>query len=434
MVELALAFRDQDGSYAEHAAVVLTSVFHNSDAQITVHILHDETLTDVNRLRITQLVMAYNHTVHFYPVFLPIDLAELVDGAQSVTTWTRGSMYRLLLPSLLNVNKVIYLDCDVLVNLNIQELWNIDLNAYYLAAVKDLGAVALIDILSSFGLNPLTYFNSGVIVFELNNIRQNTNWYVDMLGFLRQYPGTTLPDQDVLNHIFGNNYLELDGQFNAFSINNPELDINHKIVHFAGETKWWHPASPGFTLYQEYLNLTPWRLPESHFAGLAQSVVPQHETRPDHGDPAVQEGTMLPVPPLEHEEKHPAQPVHPTKKARPKRPRRLLRLKKLKKLKKLKLLRRIHRGTPIQRKYRYVVKRRRMRNSYPGKMMHTRKSRQVIVKRRRKVNRTALQTVHYRTKKSLKKSNVHKTERMSPPFFTSQKGRMKEGRPFFMTM
>ncbi|WMT41735.1 hypothetical protein RE628_04385 [Paenibacillus sp. D2_2] len=91
MVELALAFRDQDGNYAEHAAVVLTSVFRNTDAQITVHILHDETLTDLNRLRITQLVMAHNHTVHFYPVFLPIDLAELVDGAQSVTTWTRGA-------------------------------------------------------------------------------------------------------------------------------------------------------------------------------------------------------------------------------------------------------------------------------------------------------------------------------------------------------
>ena len=57
---------------------------------------------------------------------------------------------------------------------------------------------------------------------------------------IRSYydPSTTLPDQDVLNHIYGHNYLQLGGEFNTFSVTSPDLDFHHKIVHFAGETKW----------------------------------------------------------------------------------------------------------------------------------------------------------------------------------------------------
>jgi len=417
MVELALAFTDKDGSYAEHAAVVLTSVFHNTGSQINVNILHDETLTKENMLRITQLVMSHNHTVNFHSVILPDALAEVVKGAQSVNTWTQGSMYRLLLPSLVNANKVIYLDCDVMVNLDIQELWDIDLNSYYLAAVQDQGALVLADLLTSFGLNPYAYFNSGVILFELNNIRQHSNWYVRMLDFLRQYPGTTLPDQDVLNHNFGDNFYLLDERFNSFSIGNPELDFNQKIVHFAGEVKWWHPASPGYALYQGYLNLTPWRLPESHFAHLTHPVGHEPETALL---PAVQEGAMPIVPP-EHVKKHLTRHVRPMK-ARLKRsrhPKSLLRLKKLKKFKKLKFVRHIHRLTPIQR--------------------------------RRKVIRTTFKTVRNRTKRGQRRTIVHKARRISdrrsmmvrihsgrshtiPPIFINPRLKKKEGRPYFMTM
>lgn len=404
MVELALAFTDKDGSYAEHAAVVLTSVFRNTSSQVNVHILHDESLTRENMLRIKQLVTHYNHTVKFYSIVLARDLAEVVGGAQSVNTWTWGSMYRLLLPSLLDVSKVIYLDCDVLVNLDIQELWNIDLNGCYLAAARDQGAVGITDNLSPLGLNPDTYFNSGVIIFELDNIRQNSEWYVKMQDFLRQYPSTTLPDQDVLNHIYGDNYLQLGEEFNAFSISNTDPDFNHKIVHFAGETKWWDPVSPGFALYQEYLNLTPWRLPESHF-GPVGAILPEHGTeldersftfRLDHGEPSMREES------IHAGNQHPVQAVHSMKKARMKRSKRLKKFKKLTRLKSSKRpvkragfartlkpsLRRIHRVTSVQRKSR-LKRKRRVWSSYPGKVMPSRTSRGVVVRRQKKVTRTA---------------------------------------------
>lgn len=296
MIELALGFRDKDGSYAKHAAVVLTSVFRNTSSQINVHILHDESLTDDNRLKITQLVTSYNHTINFYSVGLPGDLAEVLEGASSVNIWTWGSMYRLMLPSLVSCDKIIYLDCDVLVNLDIKELWDIELNGRYLAAVHDQGTMGIVEVIRSFGMNPDTYFNSGVILFGLDNIREQTNWYGKMLDFLRHHPGTTLPDQDILNHIFGHNYIQLDERFNSFCLYDQSPDFNNRIVHFAGEMKWWEPTSPGYALYQEYLNLTPWRLPLSHF------MPPVHAGEPvPQIEPAVPRQALRTVEPVKPE-------------------------------------------------------------------------------------------------------------------------------------
>lgn len=262
MIELALAFNDKDGSYTEHAAVVLTTVFRNTGSPVNVHILHDETLTELNRNRLAQLVTGFNHTINFYPVALPVEMSEALLGVSSIDKWTAGSMYRLLLPSVIQSNKVIYLDCDVMVNMDLRELWDTELNGCYLGAIHDQGIMGVADIVRAHGLNPDTYFNSGVIVFELNNIRQYMNWYPEMVNFLRNFPSTPMPDQDVLNHVYGGNFLLLDERFNSF-YTGADQDLNQKIIHFAGEVKCWDPLSPGFALYRENLHFTPWGTPQT---------------------------------------------------------------------------------------------------------------------------------------------------------------------------
>jgi len=259
MIELALAFNDRDGSYTKHAAAALTSVFRNTDSMINVHILHDETLTETNKLKLMELALSFKHIINFYPVSLPEDMAEALASTISLDIWTGASMYRILLPYLIPSDKIIYLDCDVIVNLDIMELWETDLGSFYLGAVHDQGIMDVAHNITVLGLNPDTYFNSGVILFELNNIRQKMNWYEDIVNFLRRFPSTTMPDQDVLNHVFGGNYLQMDQRFNTFYIEGAEQDFQNKIVHFAGDIKCWNPLSSGFFHYTENLNLTPWR-------------------------------------------------------------------------------------------------------------------------------------------------------------------------------
>lgn len=260
MIELALALQDKDGHYAEHAGVVLASVFNNTSSPVNVHVLHDETLTEENKQKLLQLTARYRHSINFYPIVLPEEMLQVMAAVNSINLWTPACMYRLLLPALVQVEKVIYLDCDVLVNMDIAELWNVDLKHHFLGAIWDQGIREVAHVINDKGLNPDLYFNSGVVLFSLNNIRSHVTWYEETINFLRNYPDSTMPDQDALNAVFGGNYLPLDMRFNFFNMTIPDHDYSNKIVHFTGAVKFWDKESPGWNLYQKYLKLTPWRV------------------------------------------------------------------------------------------------------------------------------------------------------------------------------
>ena len=57
----------------------------------------------------------------------------------SESVFSIGSMYRLLIPQILpsDIEKCIYLDSDIAINLDINELWQINLNDKILAAVSE---------------------------------------------------------------------------------------------------------------------------------------------------------------------------------------------------------------------------------------------------------------------------------------------------------
>ncbi|BCG57759.1 glycosyltransferase family 8 protein [Paenibacillus sp. URB8-2] len=347
MIELVLTINDRDGSYTEHAGVVLASIFSNTQQTINVHIVHDDSLSDENKLRLTQLVDAFHHNIFFYHVAIPGDFLEVAAGVNKIDYWTIASMYRLLLPQIIQADRVIYLDCDILVNMDINELWSVDLGGRYLGAVRDQG-VNLMEYFVSLGLNAELYFNSGVILFHLNNIRSRETWYQEMLGFMRTFPSITMPDQDILNALYSLNYVQLDLRFNTFA--HPELDLENKIVHFAGDGKWWNEDSPAAPLYQKFLAMTPWApgfipapapVPESIIPldpppppQEEQSIAPPEPPAPEIQipDPPVLE---IPAPQVEVPEIAPVKP-HGRKRRRLVRLRRRLRLRR-----KLRLRRRL---------------------------------------------------------------------------------------------
>ncbi|MFB5760687.1 glycosyltransferase family 8 protein [Paenibacillus medicaginis] len=256
MVELVLALNDRSGKYAQHAGVVLASIFSNTQQTVNVHILHDETLTEENKFKLAQLTEGFNHNIYFYSVSIPEDMLQASAQVHKIDHWTMASMYRLLLPNIIQAERVLYLDCDIWVNMDIDELWSTDLGDHYLGAVLDQGS-NLDEYFLSMGLNGAVYFNSGVILFHLDNIRSKETWYDELLYFLRNYPATTMPDQDALNFMYSSNYMQLDQRFNTFV--HEGLDTDNKIMHFAGEdNKWWTDHSPSAPLYHSFLAMTPW--------------------------------------------------------------------------------------------------------------------------------------------------------------------------------
>ena len=137
-IHVALAVYDPKGTYSQHAGVTVTSIFENTKSKVTVHILHDDTLTDLNRERFLNTAKRYGQS---------IDLINVEDyknkiGGETLKNipdyWSVGTLYRLFIPEILkNLDKIIYLDCDIVVNADIAELWNVDIGDNALAGARD---------------------------------------------------------------------------------------------------------------------------------------------------------------------------------------------------------------------------------------------------------------------------------------------------------
>jgi lipopolysaccharide biosynthesis glycosyltransferase len=169
------------------------------------------------------------------------------------------------------VERVIYLDGDMVVVGPIDELLDLALGDNVLAAVSIPGSARA----SILGYDPgFEYFNSGMMVINLKRWREigaratliaATHAIADRLND---------PDQDVLNYCFHAQRLKLDYTWNAITpffrkVNNLAVPGNEiarvvrdaRIVHFNGGSKPWqylcfHPFKP---VYLNYLARTEWR-------------------------------------------------------------------------------------------------------------------------------------------------------------------------------
>lgn len=129
--------------------------------------------------------------------------------------YTIAASYRLLLPELLpNYDKVIYLDCDIIVRQDLAAVFEkTDLRNNYLAAVYEAALPFQEDYLKSIGSQPGDYFNSGFLIMNLDLLRQD-NMAPQFLEASKQQ-GLQFPDQDVLNQLCKNKTVALPPIYNG---------------------------------------------------------------------------------------------------------------------------------------------------------------------------------------------------------------------------
>jgi len=115
--------------------------------------------------------------------------------------------------------KIIYLDTDTIVNGDLKELFNIDIQDYELACVKDL-----YNILNPNRWKVRKYFNSGVLLLNMKAIRK-TKLFTKAreLVATKKMPS---PDQDALNFLVKKK-LMLPEKFNAKDKYYKEIVVHH---------------------------------------------------------------------------------------------------------------------------------------------------------------------------------------------------------------
>lgn len=246
-----------DDNYSKYAGVVISSALENAeqDDKLTFFIL-DSDISDDSKGLINSLKQIKDCEINF----IGIDNKLFEDYAKVKTNQyiSIATYYRLKLSELLpEVDRVIYLDCDVVVNKSLSELFNSDLEGLPIAGVLDINKRML-------RKNP-SYVNAGMLVMDLKTIREQAI-EPQFLEWTKEHIDTIkMGDQEIINEVLKGKIKILKDNWNVQSsnfVNRSSYTKAPYIIHFVSKRKPWHFGSFSYhkDYYFKYLELTPWRI------------------------------------------------------------------------------------------------------------------------------------------------------------------------------
>lgn len=261
-----------DDNYAPYSSCLLISLFENNPTLTFDVFLLTCKFTDENKNIIDKICRNYGSNVSF----IEIDESKL-NLYEGIGDWSKYTFMKLMIPSVLPnyLERVLYLDIDMLVVSSINFLLSVDITGFAVAGVED--CPDCIKHKKKCGIqNEFPYINSGVMVINLpmwRNAIEN-----DSFGkFINLHKGLfKINDQDVINtvfqgkikslhlkynltnHCYGLHYNVLDSQKNEWK----EARKNPVIIHFTNWNKPWKYESV-HEFRKQYLSTlakTPYRL------------------------------------------------------------------------------------------------------------------------------------------------------------------------------
>lgn len=280
-----------DGKYLPHCAAMLESLFRQrSPSTICVHFMHAPGMSVGDREMLRSWISRRGAHTNF--IEIPDDA---VGDLPRMDRIPQIMWYRVLLPDLLpHLDRILYLDADIIAAADPTPLWQTPLDGYWVAAVDNVLEPHFRSRPQSLGLSAENdYFNSGVLLFNLKQMRAD-GCTARILSLARDPRSSFLwPDQDALNVVLHHARVRLHPRWNCqntlffyehgthtFGADQVrEATAQPGLVHFEGPefTKPWHYlcTHPHQRLYWECRAQTPW--PQKHLDG---GTLENHLIRP----------------------------------------------------------------------------------------------------------------------------------------------------------
>lgn len=141
-----------------------------------------------------------------------------------------------------NIDKILYLDSDILVNSDISKLYNMKLNTNILyIACKDESAIHGDDNKRLNLPDNYSYVNSGVLLINIKDLRKKYTME-EIINFIKNKKDILkYPDQDILNLLYCNEIKTISNRYNFILKDIDYYDKNELayIIHYAGLEKPW---------------------------------------------------------------------------------------------------------------------------------------------------------------------------------------------------
>lgn len=238
-----------DENYIPYLNVMLSSLkYKNPNCIFSVYLLH--TSIPESAVSDTKKILGRSGIIYM------IKAKDIgLDEAPTTQRYPKEIYYRIFAAKYLpdSLDRILYLDPDIIVNGSIEELYNIPLDEYYFAAASHTGP--LLRKINGIRLDmdiESPYINSGVMMINLNRLRNEQN-YQEVFDFIEKRKATLiLPDQDIISSLYGSKILALDAYRynmteNLYMTHSPfekDLDMewirkNSVIIHYCGRNKPW---------------------------------------------------------------------------------------------------------------------------------------------------------------------------------------------------
>ena len=259
-----------DDKFAPFLGTTLASILINADASDELNfIILDGGISEKNKQGINGLKKFKEFDIEF------INLKNLPTTAENKRK-AHPAFFRLKIASIKpELDKVLYLDSDLIVKTSLKPLWDEDIENYIIAAVENPGEPAKA---MQKQFKTENYFNSGVLLINLkkwreNNIENELISYIDSQSSIIKTGDLPYGDQNILNVVLDKQVKYLHLKWNAIHTTcleqvaytrleeMEEASCNPAIIHFTSSNKPWtglrhkHKAT-----FYYYLFKTPWAL------------------------------------------------------------------------------------------------------------------------------------------------------------------------------
>ena len=260
-----------DENYLLPCKVMLDSFFAGNpqETDVKVYLLHSQ----IPARKLAELgAFCADFGAELRPI--AVDPA-LFAHAPTSKRYPKEMYYRLLSPLILprEVERVLYLDPDMLIINPLRPLWEQELNGNVFAAASHTGLTEMANEINHRRLDTEhEYFNSGVMIIDLKAARALVT-AEDVFRCVSEHEKELiLPDQDVFNMLYGKQTLPVEDVLWNYDVRNYSKYLirssgrhdlswvmaNTAVLHFCGKNKPWQAdyKNPFGMLYLHYQNLT----------------------------------------------------------------------------------------------------------------------------------------------------------------------------------
>ena len=254
-----------DDNYAKYMATTIASILSNSkeNEELYFHLIIDNDFTDDSKKKILSLkkikdceIKFYTPDVEKYKKWFEVSLVKHLSAA----TFYRLDIHRLI-P---DIDKVLYLDSDIIVRDSLKEFFEKEINDYYALCVKEKMHINNIELRKKLEFDKDDfYFNAGVLMINLSLWREN-KIEDKFIEYWNKNYNNAHGDQDLLNFCLKGKVYDIGDNWNFFPLKglNNKLTDDVKIIHFITFKPWEYYKKISFEVdeFWKYYQLTPWFL------------------------------------------------------------------------------------------------------------------------------------------------------------------------------